>query len=70
MQASLQQQLLRKCSEVEALQEQNRHLRAEVSALQQHLASTNVAVSMHQVQGVPDQVASEHELYLLHGTTA
>lgn len=59
MQASLQQQLLRKCNEVEALQEQNMHLRAEVSALQQHLASTNMAVSMPQVQGLPEQVASK-----------
>ena len=56
MQASLQQQLLQKCGEIEALQAQNTHLRAQVSALQQQLASTNMAVCVPQVQNPPDKV--------------
>ena len=53
----MQHQLVQKCSEVQALHEQNMQLRAQVNALQQQLASSELASILPQVQGLQDQVA-------------
>lgn len=59
VQADLQRQLLLKHGEVETLQEQNMQLRAQVTALQQQLASTSVPMNLSQVQGLHEQVAPQ-----------
>ena len=60
LQANLQYQLKQKCSEVQALQEQNMQLQAQMTALQQQLACSGTTGRMPQVQGLQDQVASQH----------
>ena len=59
LQASVQHQLKQKCREVQALQEQNMQLQAQMTALRQQLASSSMATCMPQVQGLQVQVASE-----------